>query len=95
MEEVIDEPLSRDRVWGVEIGRAGMVATIRVPSDEDPAWRMAESRSFGTMKKVLALADWLRSWQVPRWGARGDYWRGLWSDRSSAARTGLSRSTLA
>ena len=28
MEEVTDEPLYRDRVCGIEIGKAGMVATI-------------------------------------------------------------------
>jgi hypothetical protein len=43
-----------------------MVATIRVPSDKDPARRAAETRSFGTTKReVLALADWLQCWQVP------------------------------
>jgi transposase len=66
VDEVTDEPLYRDRVCGIDIGKAGMVATIRVPSDRDPARRMAETRSFGTTKKeVLALADWLRCWQVP------------------------------
>jgi hypothetical protein len=66
VEEVTDEPLYRDRVCGIDIGKAGLVATIRVPSDRDPARRMAETRSFGTTKKeVLALADWLRCWQVP------------------------------
>ena len=66
MEEVTDEPLYRDRVCGIDIGKAGMVATIRVPSDKDPSRRAAETRSFGTTKReVLALADWLRSWQVP------------------------------
>ena len=34
-----DEPLYRDRVCGIDIGKAGMVATIRVPSDKDPARR--------------------------------------------------------
>ena len=48
MEEVTDEPLYRDRVCGIDIGKAQMVATIRVPSDRDPARRMAETRSFGT-----------------------------------------------
>ena len=48
MEEVTDEPLYRDRVCGIDIGKAGLVATIRVPSDRDPARRMAETRSFGT-----------------------------------------------
>jgi transposase len=79
VEEVTDEPLYRDRVCGIDIGKAGMVATIRVPSDRDPARRAAETRSFGTTKKeVLALADWLRSWQVPAvvMEATGDYWKG-------------------
>ena len=74
-----DEPLYRDRVCGIDIGKAGMVATIRVPSDKDPARRAAETRSFGTTRReVLALADWLRSWQVPAvvMEATGDYWKG-------------------
>jgi len=79
VEEVTDEPLYRDRVCGIDIGKAGLVATIRVPSDKDPARRAAETRSFGTTKKeVLALADWLRCWQVPAvvMEATGDYWKG-------------------
>ena len=39
MEEVTDEPLYRDRVCGIDIGKAGMAATIRVPSDKDPSRR--------------------------------------------------------
>jgi transposase len=66
VEELTDEPLYRDRVCGIDIGKAGMVATIRVPSERNPARRAAETREFGTTKReVLALADWLRSWQVP------------------------------
>jgi transposase len=79
VEEVTDEPLYRDRVCGIDIGKAGLVATIRVPSDKDPARRAAETRSFGTTRKeVLALADWLRSWQVPAvvMESTGDYWKG-------------------
>ena len=79
MEEVTDEPLYRDRVCGIDIGKAGLAATIRVPSDKDPARRAAETRSFGTTRReVLALADWLRSWQVPAvvMKASGDYWKG-------------------
>src|SRR5215472_4913407 len=40
---------------------------------------MAETRTFGTTKReVLALADWLGSWQVPAvvMEATGDYWKG-------------------
>src|SRR5712671_2197849 len=79
MEEVTDEPLYRDRVCGIDIGKAGMAATIRVPSDRNPARRAQETRSFGTTRReVLALADWLRSWQVPAvvMEATGDYWKG-------------------
>jgi transposase len=79
VEEVTDEPLYRDRVCGIDIGKAQLVATIRVPSDRDPARRAAETRSFGTTKReVLALADWLRCWQVPAvvMEATGDYWKG-------------------
>src|SRR4029077_12608694 len=54
----MDEPLYRDRVCGIDIGKAKMVATIRVPSDKDPARRAAETRTFGTTKReVLALPD--------------------------------------
>src|SRR5258708_9515238 len=56
-----------------------MAATIRVPSDKDPARRAQETRTFGTTKReVLALADWLRCWQVPAvvMEATGDYWKG-------------------
>ena len=79
MEEVTDEPLYRDRVCGIDIGKAGLAATIRVPSDKNPARRAQETRSFGTTKReVLALADWLRCWQVPAvvMEATGDYWKG-------------------
>jgi transposase len=79
VEEVTDEPLYRDRVCGIDIGKAGLVATIRVPSGKDRARRAAETRSFGTTRReVLALADWLRSWQVNAvvMEATSDYWKG-------------------
>ena len=79
VEVVTGEPLYRDRVCGIDIGKAGMVATIRVRSEKNPARRAAETRSFGTARKeVLALADWLRCWQVPAvvMEATGDYWKG-------------------
>lgn len=79
VDEMTDEPLYRDRVCGIDIGKAQMVATIRVPSDRDPARRAAETRTFATTRRgVLALADWCRSWQVPAvvMEATGDYWKG-------------------
>jgi hypothetical protein len=39
--------LYRDRVCGMGIGKAGLAATIQVPSDKDPARRGAETRSLG------------------------------------------------
>jgi transposase len=79
MEEVTDEPLYRDRACGIDIGKAEMYATIRVPSEKNPARRASETRRFATTKRgVLELADWLRSWQVPAivMEATGDYWKG-------------------
>jgi transposase len=78
VEEVTDEPLYRDRVCGIDIGKAEMYATIRVPSERNPARRASETRSFATTRRgVLALADWLRCWQVPAvvMEATGDYWK--------------------
>ena len=55
VDEVTDEPLYRDRVCGIDIGTAQMVATIRVPSDRDPARRALETRAFGTTRREVAL----------------------------------------
>ena len=78
MEEVRDEPLHRDRVCGIDIGKASMAATIRIPSHGGRAQREQETREFGTTRReVLALADWLRCWQVPAvvMEATSDYWK--------------------
>jgi len=78
VEEVTDEPLYRDRVCGIDIGKAGMAVTIRVPSDRNPARRASETRMFPTTRRgVLELADWLRCWQVPAvvMEATSDYWK--------------------
>ena len=78
MEEVTDEPLYRDRVCGIDIGKAEMYATIRVPSEANPARRAQETRGFATTRRgVLELADWLRCWQVPAvvMESTSDYWK--------------------
>ena len=78
MEEVTDEPLYRDRVCGIDIGKAQIAVTIRVPSEANPARRASETREFAATKRgVLALADWLRCWQVPAvvMESTGDYWK--------------------
>jgi transposase len=78
MHEVEDEPLFAERAAGIDIAKAGIEVTIRVPSDTRPGRRQQETRSFSTTRRALdELADWLRSWGVTRVGmeATGDYWK--------------------
>jgi len=78
VQDVEDEPLFAERVAGIDIAKAGIEVTIRVPSDTRPGRRQQETRPFGTTRReLLALADWLRSWGVAKAGmeATGDYWK--------------------
>ena len=78
MQDAEDEPLFAERVAGLDIAKAEVEVTIRVPSDTRPGRRQQETRTFGTTRRqLLALADWLRSWQVTKAGmeATGDYWK--------------------
>ena len=76
MQDVEDEPLFADRAAGIDIAKAGIEVTIRVPSDTRAGARQQETRSFATTRReLMALADWLRSWGVTKVGmeATGDY----------------------
>jgi transposase len=78
VQDVEDEPLFAERVAGIDIGKAAVMVTIRVPSDTRRGRRQQETREFrATRKDLLALADWLRCWQVTKAGmeATGDYWK--------------------
>ena len=78
MHDVEAEPLFAERAAGIDIAKAGIEVTIRVPSESAPGRRQQETRSFATTRRqLLALADWLRSWGVTRAGmeATGDYWK--------------------
>jgi transposase len=78
MQEAEDEPLFADRAAGIDIAKAGIEVTIGVPSDTRRGGRQQETRSFRTTRKeLLALADWLRCWQVTKVGmeSTGDYWK--------------------
>ena len=69
MQDVEDEPLFAERVAGIDIAKAGVEVTIRVPSDSRAGGRQQETRSFGTTRReLMALADWLRSWGVTKAG---------------------------
>src|SRR6266404_5834231 len=78
MEVVEDDPLFCERVAGIDIGKKMIMVTIRVPSDTRKGGRAQETREFGTTRKeLLALADWLRCWQVEKVGmeSTSDYWK--------------------
>src|SRR5258708_36684342 len=78
MQEVEDEPLFCERAAGIDIGKAEVMVTIRVPSETRKGGRQQETRKFGTTRReLLALADWLRCWQGERAGmeATSDYWK--------------------
>ena len=78
MQDAQDEPLFVQRAAGLDIAKAEVEVTIRVPSDTSPGRRQQETRTFGTTRRDLdSLADWLRSWDVATAGmeATGDYWK--------------------
>jgi len=78
MEEAGDEPLFCERAAGIDIGKAVVSVTIRVPSDIRRGGRAQETREFGTTRRqLLELADWLRCWGVERAGmeSTSDYWK--------------------
>jgi transposase len=78
MQDAQDEPLFAERVAGLDIAKAEVEVTIRVPSDTTPGRRQQETRTFGTTRRELeSLADWLRCWGVAKAGMEGtgDYWK--------------------
>jgi transposase len=78
MHDVQDEPLFAERVAGLDIAKAEVEVTIRVPSDTTAGRRQQETPTFGTTRAGLeSLGDWLACWGVIRIGmeATGDYWK--------------------
>jgi transposase len=78
MHDVHDEPLFAERAAGLDIAKAEVEATIRVPSDTTSGRRQQETRTFATTRRELeSLGDWLRCWGVTKVGmeATGDYWK--------------------
>jgi transposase len=78
MHDVHDEPLFAGRAAGLDIAKAEVEATIRVPSDTTSGRRQQETRTFATTRRELeSLGDWLRCWGVTKVGmeATGDYWK--------------------
>jgi len=69
MQDVQDEPLFCDRVAGLDIAKAAVEVTVRVPSDTTAGRRQQEARTFGATRAELeSLGDWLACWGVARVG---------------------------
>jgi hypothetical protein len=69
MQDIEDEPLFCERVAGLDIAKAGVEVTIRVPSDTIACRRQQETCGFGTTRAALeSLGDWLACWGVTRVG---------------------------
>lgn len=92
MQDVQDEPLFVQRVAGLDIAKAEVEVTIRVPSDTQPGRRQQETRTFGTTRRELEpLADWLRCWGVTKVGMEatpattGNRYSSCWNHAGSTA----------
>ncbi|MEU0558092.1 IS110 family transposase [Dactylosporangium sp. NPDC006015] len=77
--EAIDEPVQLvERVAALDIGKAGLMACIRVPNDRATGRRRQEVREYATTTgALLRLADRLRELAVTRVAmeATSDYWK--------------------
>jgi transposase len=67
-----------ERVAALDIGKAEVVACVRVPSNTSPGRRMQEVTTYSTMtRSLLKMADYFRRLGVTRvvMEATSDYWR--------------------
>ena len=81
MEEVDELELLVERVAGLDVGKAELVACVRVPHPSKPGRRMQEVRAYATTTaELLAMAVWLRRYRVQRvvMESTGDYWKGIY-----------------
>lgn len=79
MEQATEEPVGLvARVCAIDIGKAGLVACVRVPHETSSGRRVQEVREYSTFTPaLLELADWLRCQQVElvAMEATSDYWK--------------------
>jgi Transposase len=77
--ESVEEPTELvDRVCAIDIGKAGLVACMRVPHETLPGRWVQEVREYPTSTPaLLGLADWLCCQQIHLVGmeATSDYWK--------------------
>ncbi|MCA1698615.1 MAG: IS110 family transposase [Actinobacteria bacterium] len=78
LEETHDTAEIIERVAALDIGKAELVACVRVPSPDKPGQRAQEITTYSTMtRSLLGLADRLRELSVTRvvMEATSDYWK--------------------
>ena len=79
MDETVEEPVDvLTRVCAIDIGKAGLVACVRVSHESRPGRRVQEVREYATVTPaLLALADWLRCERVElvAMESTSDYWK--------------------
>ncbi len=78
LEETHDHDELIERVAALDIGKAELVACVRVPSPDTPGKRAQEITTYSTMtRSLLVLADRLRELGVTRvvMEATSDYWK--------------------
>jgi transposase len=77
--ETTDEPVELvERVAALDLGKAALLACLRVPHEDRPGRRRQEIREYATMSRsLLELADWLRCEQIElvAMEATSDYWK--------------------
>ena len=74
MEDVQDEPLFAERVAGLDIAKAGVEVTIRVPGETAAGRRQQETRSFGTTRRELESLARLAGLLGGDQGRDGSHW---------------------
>ena len=77
--ESTDEPIELvERVAALDLGKAALMACVRVPHEDRPGRRRQEIREYATLSRsLLELADWLRCERVElvAMEATSDYWK--------------------
>ena len=81
MEDVDELELLVERVAGLDVGKAELVACVRVSHPSKPGRRMQVVRAYATTTaELVAMAVWLRQHRVQRvvMESTGDYWKGIY-----------------
>ena len=77
--ETTEEPIELvERVAALDLGKAALMACVRVPHEDRPERRRQEIREYPTLSRsLLELADWLRCERIELvvMEATSDYWK--------------------